>query len=276
MSNGQEIKTYSIPRFERKGGDDEEASAPFWMLTMGDMNTLLLTFFVLIYSMLSFEKPKYPDLPFSGMNPAQAPSELKTGTKPQNQGEQTALPQGGHEKGAGTQPGMNPIKLTGHKPPAQKIMDEKTLVVGGFAEPFSPGDWHLKDSHKKAIATIGKEINKMMAPTIFIDGHTDTSYLDSLVIEGDMVVPFSPKFFSDKEKVRTASHDLLGELRALEVKKLLVEFIPNVDEKRIIVRSFGYKRPYATESDPNYRFYSRDKISEMNRRVVIYAVSERQ
>lgn len=275
MSDGQEIKTYSLPAFDRKEPEPEEG-APFWMLTMGDMNTLLLTFFVLIYSMLSFEKPKYPDLPFSGMNPPHGPSEAKTGPGPQKQGDPTKLPEGGHEKGPEAQPGKTTQSQSGYKPPAQKMMDERTLVVGGFAEPFPQGDWHLKNSHKRAIAAVCKEINKMMSPTVFIDGHTETSYLDSVVIDGESVTPFLPSFFNDKNKVRTASHDLLGELRALEVKKLVSEFCPNLDEKRVIVRTFGYKNPYASESDPNYRSFSRDKLSEMNRRVVLYATSEKR
>jgi flagellar motor protein MotB len=38
---------------------EEDATAPFWMVTMGDMNMLLLTFFVLLFSMLTLDKVKY-------------------------------------------------------------------------------------------------------------------------------------------------------------------------------------------------------------------------
>jgi len=41
--------------------EDEEPSAPFWMVTFSDMSTLLLTFFVLIVSMSTIEVEKFKE-----------------------------------------------------------------------------------------------------------------------------------------------------------------------------------------------------------------------
>ena len=39
--------------------DDGMPSAPFWMTTYGDMVTLLLTFFILMYAMSSVNEQKF-------------------------------------------------------------------------------------------------------------------------------------------------------------------------------------------------------------------------
>ena len=45
-----------------KKKEEKEAGAPLWMVTMSDMNTLLMTFFVIMFSMMTQDKPLYMNL----------------------------------------------------------------------------------------------------------------------------------------------------------------------------------------------------------------------
>ena len=38
--------------------EDDEAQAPLWMVTMSDINTLLMTFFIILFSLLVVQRNK--------------------------------------------------------------------------------------------------------------------------------------------------------------------------------------------------------------------------
>ena len=42
--------------------EEQDEGAPAWMVTMGDMNTLLMTFFIVLYSMLVVQRNQYKKL----------------------------------------------------------------------------------------------------------------------------------------------------------------------------------------------------------------------
>ena len=46
-----------LPPIEKE--EEDEPQAPLWMVTMSDMNTLLMTFFVILFSFLVIERNKY-------------------------------------------------------------------------------------------------------------------------------------------------------------------------------------------------------------------------
>lgn len=46
---------------KKRGGDSGEPTAPFWMMTYGDVMTLLLTFFVLLLSFSSIQEAKFQE-----------------------------------------------------------------------------------------------------------------------------------------------------------------------------------------------------------------------
>ncbi len=46
---------------KKKGGGDDGPTAPFWMMTYGDVMTLLLTFFVLLLSFSSIQEAKFQE-----------------------------------------------------------------------------------------------------------------------------------------------------------------------------------------------------------------------
>jgi chemotaxis protein MotB len=55
----------SRERRRRKSGNDSSSGAPAWMATFSDMMTLLLTFFILLYSISTVDVQKFKDISYS-------------------------------------------------------------------------------------------------------------------------------------------------------------------------------------------------------------------
>lgn len=218
---------------------ETEEGAPFWMLTMGDMNTLLLTFFVLIYSMLSFEKPKYLKLQaifreMSGQKISKTAHTIepdiwfKTDEKGQNN---PAESRGGE---------WREIVVEGATYRAKKDVEGVFFEIGGYFDPFDTGSWELKDSHKLILTQL-RELLRDRRTFVRIIGHTDRIGTHDYVLfsEGKIskVGPYDPP------STDPSGFELLGMLRAQAVLNFILQDDARIRQEYIIVSSGGARFP---------------------------------
>lgn len=243
-----------------------EEGAPFWMLTMGDMNTLLLTFFVLIYSMLSFEKPKYLKLQaiFQEMSgrkisktaPAIEPDIwFKSDEKGQNNPAKT---RGGQ---------WQEIVVEGAAFRQKKDVEGVFFEIGGYFDPFDVGSWDLKDNHKVLLKYV-REMLRDRRTFVRIIGHTDAIGTQDYVLFKDRKIlkvgPYDPGS-SD-----ASGFELLGMLRAQAVLNFILEDDARIRQEYIIVNSGGGR--FQLENLPEERVKGGKSAS---RRVEIIITSEK-
>lgn len=194
--------------------------APRWLLTMGDMNNLLLCFFVALFSLLSWETPKY----------RQGETEVPSGSITQTKSVQEALQvmrQAMEDKTSFT----SQFQIEGTNTEIAKMPDYVRLTIGAEFDPFEEGSYLLRDTHYKILDVIRLWMVEYKN-TIELRGYTGVNVEDSLVVELDNI-----RKWKDEDRARAEkgeifpNHRLLGFYRAQEVARYLSK--PVTEEKRI-------------------------------------------
>lgn len=225
------------PRNKRRPG--QKPSAPFWMTTYGDMVTLLLTFFVLLFSFTSMDEQKFKQvagslrgalgvvqqsLPFQGAAPGPIGGtdyDLLRRSDILNSVE--SLRDALNEF---TKDGSINIEAT----------ESGILIQMGDKILFDPGKAELKPQALDILSVVGKSIRNQ-ASDIQVAGHTDN-------------VPIHTKDFPSNWELSSA--------RALSVVRFLVDSV-KVPPQILGAIGYGEYRPIA----PNLT----DEQRQINRRV---------
>ncbi|HEB85054.1 MAG TPA: flagellar motor protein MotB [Bacteroidetes bacterium] len=222
----------------KKKREECPAGTPAWMVTYGDMMTLLLTFFVLIVSFSSVEQVKFKAAISSiqeglGMWPENAgilPSIVmkEMAKRAQQQSEMVediseALEQIGMIESVEVYTTPSGVRL---------IISNNTLFESGQAD--------LKPEFLSLLAEIAATIKAKPYSEVRVEGHTDN-------------VPIHTSQFPSNWELSAA--------RALAVTKYFV-FRGGLDPKKLSAVGYGEYRPRATNATPNGR--------ARNRRVEIY------
>ncbi len=223
----------------RKAKEEEcKAGAPAWMVTYGDMMTLLLTFFVLIVSMSSIEQVKFEAAISSirdgmGMWPSsqgmmeklQMEEKIRRATETQEMVEEMAqtLQELGMEDAVEIYNTPNGVRM---------IIDDPLL--------FESGSARMSAKFQALLLKIADIIKRMKYDEIRVEGHTDN-------------VPIStPEFPSNWE---------LSAARALRATKFMA-FRGGVEPEKMSAVGYGEYRSRDTNDTPMGR--------AKNRRVEIF------
>ena len=160
-----------------KKPDDVPAGAPMWMATFSDLVTLLLTFFVLMLSMASFDDPAKVEAVFDSIRSALGASGLDRkvpGTfveelqlTPQIIEEDTVNPIAAKLREAMKEHISDDlVRMTSNEEELRIRLDDRVLFKPGSTE-LHPAAYALLTDI--AVALVGEEV------TIRIEGHTDAT-----------------------------------------------------------------------------------------------------
>lgn len=252
---------------------DEDASAPFWLLTMGDMNNLLMVFFIMLFSMLTMDKVKYikleEDLKAVGTGRVSSSNYAKDVS-----GETAARAFKAVQAQQSAESSVHQIE--GHYVRLQKLTEGVALTLGSEGEPFDEGDWQLKPGHKE-ILTVVKRYFQGLNNMIELRGHTSGNARDSVVVEPNGDGTFRIRKFTEKDQgpdaFKIANWSMLAWLRANEVRNFLATKHPEmgddlaVKEELLRIRADGWTHHIAPSSQL-------DKERVLNQRVEVVLLNE--
>jgi chemotaxis protein MotB len=234
-------------------GDDEPAQegAPAWMLTFGDMMSLLLTFFILLYSMSSMETEKFK-LASLSLREALGADTGEQLISEEGPAPGAIVPLVTPESDPGdisdeTEEAMEEIARRLQEFVTENRLEDMVAVnkeVGGVylriqdMALFQPGSTQLEDVSVAVIEQLG-DITKAIEAPLVVTGHTDNTPIRS------------PVFASNWE---------LSAARAAGVARVLVEggHLPD----KVTVEAYGEHRPLGSNETPEGR--------AQNRRVELY------
>lgn len=231
---------------KKKKGDDVNTNA--WMDTYADTITLLLTFFILLYSMSAVDTQKLNELTAALKNSLQGSTKV------------TDLKNIGQLKVAIEKDGDKLVsKYENLSKKLNKIIDEKGLkddikvreedrgIVLQLGENilFDPGKANLKEDRKKVLDGI-TTIIKSTDNDVLVEGHTDD-------------VPMHNKEFASNWELSTA--------RAVGVVKYFVDE-QKLDPIRFSAKGYGEFKPLVKNDTPEHR--------ATNRRVDILIVEQKE
>lgn len=221
----------------------EECTVPEYMLTYGDMVTLLLTFFVLLYNPQTIEESRLQLIlaAFSGLGMQSGGNTLQVGKLAELGNTVMALPSLEYGR-AMDKSRKKAISLFQPEINTKKVRvteDERGLIISLAADSFfRKGSAEI--DMEKARSTLQKaaellKSSAMAERTFRIEGHTDSIPTD----------PDGP--FPTNWELSTA--------RATNVLHYLVDF--GVDETRFQVAGFADTRPLASNDTEEGRAYNR-------------------
>ena len=228
------------------------------MVTFGDMNMILLVFFILMYSLLSLEKPNY--LTFKQVLKAMAlTGKVKRVSAAKDPAGQTA--EQAFKAIEANERAVTAIRqIAGVHVRLQRIPEGTVLTLGGETDPFDEGGWTLKENHIKVLEEVKKYLVRKRR-YIEIRGHTSGNLRDSVILgtKTDGVVEirkFSKADLQRPDRAEVSNHWMLGWLRANEVREYLLkpfsEGNPGILEKRLRIRSDAYTHPVERSDRPLY------------------------
>lgn len=245
-----------MPRKEK-----EEKGSPGWITTMSDMNTLLLTFFVMLVGMMTLEvgpkkknflelerrDPLYTVYPDAGT--AKKDPKVEGGLFPSD-----------HKKAVELDRKLRKIL------PAVSKVDKGILVtLGAESEEFAEGDWRLTAASKRSLGSLA-ELLKRHTRRIFIKGYTESSMFDSLLLDGERVRPVTYESMKDWSMRAKVNHWLLAYLRGKEVAQYLIA--AGIPADQLTIEPMAYRRPLVGDGG------SREAPAGGRRRIVQIIVSQ--
>jgi chemotaxis protein MotB len=228
------------------GEEEQEAGIPEWVVTFGDMMSLLLTFFVMLVSMSEIKQEQSMALVESlrrqfGYN--RSPLSLMPGRFSPTPSSLNKLPSLGRARRMDTMKGGDKVKAPqGDYARVMAIRPSDDSTLGGVIY-FEEGSAELTDSHKETLRQAAPAISGK-PQKIEIRGHTSSRPLE----------PDSP--YRD--------HFDLGYARCSKVREVLVRL--GVNPKRISMRVAGPNEPIHTGYDPLLR--------KRNARVEVFLLDE--
>ncbi len=227
-----------MSRKKCNGGGSDEPSAPFWMLTYGDVMTLLLTFFVLLLSFSSMQESKFKQVmgalqaALGVLNSSNAVFETpaSTGELPMDQ---VPLVEAAMDAVA------KALESEGMEDEYDVIPTDEGYAIR-LSSPvlFDLASADLKPQGRSALRKVAELLAKTDDP-VRVEGHTDN-------------VPIHSDRFPSNWELSTA--------RALSVLKFLNAH--GVDARRLSAVGYGEFRPLMPNDTPEHR--------NINRRVEIY------
>lgn len=260
-----------------EGGAPAEEGAPLWIVTFADMMSLLLTFFVLMFSMSEVKQERFliaaQSLREAMGSTAEAPSPNPIGLMPDEVDPELDMSNPGLEMGATT----NPVDGTGGED-----------VIDVFAEAYME---MIVERLETLVEESGMETGAVEIVTeeegVYLrirDAALFPSGSANLINEGrdlvasladitsELAVPAIVSGHADSRPIRTAAFPSNWELsaaRAAGVARLLVT--EGQDPEQLEVQSFGEFRPIADNETVDGRsrnrrvelFFSRDAIVDL-------------
>ncbi len=193
--------------------------APEWVLTYGDMMSLLLTFFIMLYAMSTLEEVKVATVAesFSQQFGSAAQSIPVPGDQPPANSNRRELKSTGRAKRKDTFMGGNPVLAPkGDYASVRSVRPKREKIVGGIVY-FGLGLYELDDVAKQDIRTIADQL-RGTPYKILVKGHTS----------------IEPGIFANNLYV-------LAFNRAMEVRNELIRL--GVDGKLIRVEAVGPNEP---------------------------------
>jgi len=155
--------------------DDEQAGIPEWVVTFGDMMSLLLTFFIMLFSMSEIKEQELYQAVAEALRKrfgyeATMTSLVPGRMRPRNSDLAKLSTTGRARKQDTTQGGDKIEAPVGEHPRVRDIRRGENTTVGGVVY-FDPGSAELDDAHKQILARAAQQIGGK--PTkIEIRGHT--------------------------------------------------------------------------------------------------------
>lgn len=199
-----------MKRARKKFGQAEEEGTPEWMVTYSDLVTLLLTFFVLLFSMATIDKQKFEEIATSlrssflhisnGEMFFENKGEVMVSVLEQNNAIDAQKSEVNDEREANKQQDSdkeaqeNAKKLEDFKDKVESAIKE--LGIGNYVSVideeeiitlrlnsivlFDSGSADIKDSGKDALKKLGAFLRKL-DNEILIQGHTDNRPINTLL-----------------------------------------------------------------------------------------------
>lgn len=258
-------------RGRRGNRRQKDSGAPKWMVTYSDMVTLILVFFILLFSMSQIDLVKFQAISESFRNrmvfdflppsstpidyPTEGPSEdLHVGGDPNDM--HSFLPSPDHEEDDNGEDKEDSLAQLVED--VETFLDEEQLhnvitanrtergVVLVLQESilFDPGKAIILESGEPFLTKVGKLLTEI-PNSVKVEGHTDT-------------VPMS--------SYRYPSNWELSGARASSVIRYILDEFPSIDESRFSLAGFGETRPVK----PN----TNKENMRQNRRVEIIILNE--
>lgn len=223
-----------------------EKGAPMWVVTFGDLMSLLLCFFVLLLSFSEMDAQKYKELAGSMAKAFGVQKTKKTFKKPMGQKiiarefETVRISKREKEEfGKEVKKAVADAKLGHLKDLIQVEITEGAVVISMMGETtFASGKANIRHQMLPLLKKIAAALQSTKGP-IIISGHTDN-------------VPISSGPF--------ASNLALSAARATKVAQKLLSY-GHIDPRRLSVAGFGEYQPVESNNSPQGR--------EKNRRVEI-------
>jgi chemotaxis protein MotB len=239
------------PRRKIEEGANDAAGMGRWLLTYADMITLLLGFFIILYSMATINPKKYSDL-------AQVLETIFAGGRPEIFSA-NSISAG---QGIMDNPGLFPLGKSKAgkredlfrqtvsvlqpelKARSVRVVLNETGVSIILASDlyFAPGSAKILDENLPSLRKISAMLQNI-SNNIRIAGYTD-----------ERGIAEEPVKKYDGELVFRSNWELSAQ-RAINVLKYLNSF--GVDEKRLSAESFGSTRPIEDNDTPEKRAYNR-------------------
>lgn len=266
------------PQQDAGAGPPVEEGAPTWVVTFGDMMSLLLTFFILMFSMSELKRERFllasQSLREAMGSTAEVPAEDPVGLMPDPVDPELELANPGMNNGAtaalvdGENPGEDPIDVftsaymamieqrlrelveaSGLGPESVEVVTEEDGVYLRIRDAalFATGEAIVRTEARELIASLSQVTSELGVPTI-VSGHADSR-------------PISTAAFPSNWELSAA--------RAAGVARVLVA--GGQDPETVRVQSFGEHRPVADNATAEGRarnrrvevFFSRDAIRDI-------------
>jgi chemotaxis protein MotB len=231
-----------MQRRKKKRSTEDDVNTNAWMDTYADTITLLLTFFILLYSMSSIDSQKLKEL-------SQALQNSLTGTVEISEIEniEDLKIQAGNTEYENLSEKLNKIIENNGLTEVIKIREEDRGIVLQLDETilFDSGRADLKDYSREVLETITTIINNT-DNDVLVEGNTDD-------------VPMNNERFASNWELSTA--------RAVSVVRYFVE-TKNLNPTRFAVKGYGQYKPLVDNSTPENK--------AINRRVDILIVEQKE
>lgn len=222
--------------------EEDDINTDSWLATYSDTITLLLTFFILLYSMSVVDSEKLSELSQALKNSLSGSSEITSIEDIKDLEVQT-----GDSDYEDLSKKLNNIIEKNGLTEVIKIREEDRGIVLQLDETilFDSGRADLKDYSREVLETITTIINDT-DNDVLVEGNTDN-------------IPMNSEKFGSNWELSTA--------RAVSVVRYFVE-TQNIDPTRFAVKGYGEYKPLVDNSTPENR--------SINRRVDILIVEQKE
>ncbi len=234
---------------KKKSGGGEGGGAN-WMDTYGDMVTLLLCFFVLLYSISTVDENKWKAM-VQSFNPNATPAETEI--------------KAGNEKGPFADPNEDNAGITDPAEAELKELEEKQEEIADALEQLYQALQQVKEE-----SGVNVEITKgdgfvfiSLSDTVFFDGDSSTLREDGAQLL-DKIAPMLSAAAPYIDELRIMGHTAQAEdtvanevegdrnlsaVRASVVTAYLQQKVPEINPARMVSQGYGQHRPIAENKE---------------------------